>query len=363
MKGKFDPWTVSGFKDYGMLLSEFGLESMDSFRESFDDLRYIRRGVIFGHRDFRRIANAIVMKKPFALMTGLMPSGKFHFGHKMVADEMIWFQEEGAEVFICAADLESYTMRDIPLEEARETAVTEYFENYLALGLKPKNLHFWFQTDYVKQYYRLRDMFSKKITLNELKGIYGDLSPGKILSVLSQAADILHPQLPEFGGPRPIVVPVGADQDPHLRLTRDIAARFSSEHKFILPSSTVHKFMEGLQGGKMSSSDPKSYIALTDSPDDAEKKILKAKTGGRATVEEQKRKGGTPEDCMVYAMYLYHLVDDDLKLSEIYHECKNGTLLCGEDKLNCAMLVRKFLDEHQKRKAKLTGKAEKLVRR
>ena len=29
----------------------------------------------------------------------------------------------------------------------------------------------------------------------------------------------------EFGGLRPIVVPVGVDQDPHLRLTRDIAQK------------------------------------------------------------------------------------------------------------------------------------------
>ena len=31
---------------------------------------------------------------------------------------------------------------------------------------------------------------------------------------LIQVADILHPQLEEFGGPKPTVVPVGPDQDP-----------------------------------------------------------------------------------------------------------------------------------------------------
>jgi tryptophanyl-tRNA synthetase len=344
-------------------LEEFGMEPMEPFRVRYDDLRYIRRGVVFGHRDFRRIADAMEKKKPYAMMTGLMPSGKFHFGHKMVADEIIWFQEHGADIFICAADFESYAMRDIPLDKARETAVKEYLENYIALGLKPKNVTFWFQTDYRSEYYRLRDMFSKKVTFNELKGIYGELSPGKIFSVLTQAADILHPELPEFGGPRPVVVPVGADQDPHIRLTRDIASRFRAEFNFILPSATFHKFMEGLQGGKMSSSDPKSFIALTDSPEDASRKIMGAKTGGRATVEEQKKKGGVPEECMIYALYLYHLIDDDLALSDVYHECKKGTLLCGEDKKRCAELVKKFLEEHQKKKAKAADKAEKLAGR
>jgi tryptophanyl-tRNA synthetase len=42
---------------------------------------------------------------------------------------------------------------------------------------------------------------------------------------LVQAGDILHPQLDEYGGLRPIVVPVGVDQDPHLRLTRGLASK------------------------------------------------------------------------------------------------------------------------------------------
>ncbi|MFH1789112.1 MAG: tryptophan--tRNA ligase [Candidatus Altiarchaeota archaeon] len=367
MEKRIDPWSVSGVKDYQALLDEFGMESMDAYRVSCDDLRYVRRGVVFGHRDFGRIAEAIKNKKPYAMMTGLMPSGRFHFGHKMVADEIIWFQEKGAEVFICAADVESMLMRDVSFADAREIAVKEYLENYLALGLKPKNVTFWFQSDYINEYYRLRDMAAKRVTFNELKAIYGDITPGKIVSVLAQVADILHPQLPELGGPRPVVVPVGADQDPHIRLTRDIAARLNAQRdnkkdlECIPPSATYHKFMEGLQGGKMSSSDPKSFIALTDSPEDAEKKIMRAKTGGRETVEEQKKKGGKPEDCMIYALYLYHLIDDDIALSDIYHECKNGTLLCGEDKARCAKLVKEFLVKHQKKKAKAASTAEKLA--
>ncbi|MEC9136710.1 MAG: hypothetical protein VYD88_04695, partial [Candidatus Thermoplasmatota archaeon] len=42
---------------------------------------------------------------------------------------------------------------------------------------------------------------------------------------LVQVGDIVHPQLDDFGGLRPIVVPVGVDQDPHLRLTRDITQK------------------------------------------------------------------------------------------------------------------------------------------
>jgi tryptophanyl-tRNA synthetase len=280
---------MNDIRDYRNLFDEFGIESFEKFRKRLSDNRYIRRGIVFGHRDFDKILSAIQKREGFVMMTGLMPSGKFHFGHKMVADQIIFYQGLGAEVFLCSADLESYLIRGMDLKTSRDIAVEEYLTNYVALGLSERNLRFWFQTDYVVPYYRLRDMLSRKVTFNELSAIYGNLSPGKIFSVITQAADILHPQLEEFGGQRPTVVPVGADQDPHLRLTRDLASRFQTEFHFALPSSTYHKFMGGLQGGKMSSSDSKSYIALTDDPKDAMGKIMNSKTGGRATVDEQRR--------------------------------------------------------------------------
>ena len=359
---KIDPWASNDIEDYEKLMREFGMESMEKYRKKYSDMRYIRRGIIFGHRDFGKIDEAIEKKKRFALMTGLMPSGRFHFGHKMVADEIIWFQRKGADIFVCAADIESYVVRGIPLEEARKTAVEEYLANYIALGLDTMKLTFWFQSDYKPVYYRLADMLSKKVTFNELKAIYGDdLTTGKIISALKQAADILHPQLQEFGGPRPLVVPVGADQDPHIRLTRDLAQRFYDEFKFIPPAATYHKFMSGLQGGKMSSSNSQSFIALTDDPKEAKKKIMSAKTGGRATVEEQKKMGGIPEQCMIYELYLYHLIDDDKELSEIYKKCKSGELLCGEDKKHCADIMDKFLVEHQKKREKALAEAKRIA--
>ena len=83
--------------------------------------------------------------------------------------------------------------------------------------------------------------------------------------------------------------------------------------------------------------------------------------GGRDTLEEQKRIGGQPEKCMIYELYLYHLIDDDLELSRIYHECKDGTLLCGQDKAHCAELMEKFLQEHQKKRQHAEKEAERVL--
>ena len=204
-------------------------------------------------------------------MTGLMPSGKFHLGHMLLVQQMIFYQNLGAKLYITIADLEAYTTRGKSLEELRKIAVEQYLVNYIALGLKPKNLDFYFQSERSKiaeksnAYYSLASKLSRYATFNEFKAIYGDLSPGKMSSSLLQAADMLHPQLKEFEG-KPIhtIVPVGIDQDPHLRLARDLSQRFK-DLKFAQLSSTYHLFFPSLKGsGKMSSSDETSYISMTD---------------------------------------------------------------------------------------------------
>lgn len=359
---EFDPWQIGDISDYSQLF-KFGAKPFDKFKEKYSENRYIRRGMIFGHRGFEKIDEAISKKKPFVMMTGLMPSGKFHFGHKMIADEIIWFQKKGARTYIAAADIESYLMRRISLKEARKTAVEEYLTNYIALGLDPEDVKFWFQSDYLSPYYRLADVSAGEMTFNEVSAIYGDLSPNKLTSVLKQVADILHPQLDDFEGTMPTIVPVGADQDPHIRLTRDIAGRLGDYHKFIPPAATFHRFMEGLRGGKMSSSDEKSHVALSEDPKKAAKKIMSATTGGRPTLEEQKKKGGQPDTCAVYKFYYYHFVDDDKALADIHGECTSGSILCGACKKRCAEMMTAFLEAHQKKMKKAKASAEKLAKK
>ncbi len=61
--------------------------------------------------------------------------------------------------------------------------------------------------------------------VSAIYGFSGETSIAHMESVMAQSADILHPQLKEYGGPKPVVIPVGADQDPHIKLTRDLAYR------------------------------------------------------------------------------------------------------------------------------------------
>jgi tryptophanyl-tRNA synthetase len=120
---------------------------------------------------------------------------------------------------------------------------------------------------------------------------------------------------------------------------------------FLQPSSTYHRFITGLTGEKMSSSKPESAIFLTDTPEEAKKKITNAKTGGAVTLEDQKKFGGRPDECMIYELFLYHLIDDDNDLKEIYDSCKNGKSMCGQCKKRAAEQMEKLLiDLQEKRK-------------
>jgi len=362
------PWEVTGDIDYGKLIREFGIQPLKGLPEEFQKNVLFRRGIVFAHRDFGRIISAIKNKKKFVMMTGLMPSGKFHLGHMLLAQQIIFYQKLGAKLYVAVADLEAYNARNKSLEELKEVAIDQYLLNYIALGLSPKNCDFYFQSDRSSDakksnaYYRLASNFSRHATFNEFKAVYGALSPGKMNASLLQASDMFHPQLPEFDGTVPVLVPVGIDQDPHLRIARDIGQRYKN-HEFIQLSSTYHSFLPGLKGGgKMSSSDEMSYIAMTDSSEAVKTKINKyALTGGRDTIGEQKKRGGNPDVCTVYKYHHYFFEQSDKDLKERYKKCKAGKLMCGECKQHLTSYINTFLKEHQANREKAKTKIKEFL--
>jgi tryptophanyl-tRNA synthetase len=419
-----DPWGAVKIDNYSKLFDEFGISRFDDLLEKIKNPhRYMRRHIIFGHRNYDSVLNAILSEKPFAALSGFMPSGKAHLGHKMVMEELIWHQQQGGDVFLAIADMEAHAVRGKSWKECRELGLNEYILSAIALGLEP-GAHIYFQSGFnlVKD---LSFELGIRTNFSELSAIYGfsgGTNISHMTSTLTQSADILHPQLREFGGPKSVVIPVGSDQDPHIRLTRGLAYktnmffveergienRFVSvrgkaaprealkeiakrtggklydEHvdiskrtleevesvvrevelkyggyAFVPPASTYHKFMTGLQGGKMSSSIPESYIALTDKPEEGAKKVMKAITGGRISIDEQKKFGGEPYKCSVYELLLYHLIEDDSELVELYKKCVDGTHICGDCKKFTAELMSRFLKDHQEKRELAKEKLKK----
>jgi tryptophanyl-tRNA synthetase len=102
----------------------------------------------------------------------------------------------------------------------------------------------------------------------------------------------------------------------------------------------------------MSSSIPESYIALTEPPEEAARKVKRAKTGGRVTVEEQKKLGGLPEQCTVYELMMSHLIEEDAYVKEVFEECKKGKRMCNSCKSQAAELMHSFIKRHQEEREK-----------
>ena len=219
-----DPWGSSTVSDYRTLFEEFGIEEFEEILPAVPEPHYLmRRGVIFGHREYDRVARAMANDEPFAALSGFMPTGDPHIGHKLVFDELIWHQEQGGDTYGLIADLEAHSARGIPWEEIDEHA-RNYLLSLIALGFDPEEGELYRQADNQE----VRDLafeLGSKANFSEFQAIYGfggDTSVSHMQSVVTQMADILYPQLKE---PKPTVIPVGPDQDPHVRFARDLAAR------------------------------------------------------------------------------------------------------------------------------------------
>lgn len=364
-KDQLDPWGSTVVKDYSRLMREFGIEPVEPLIPRFKRLSpHLSRGIDFGQRDLARILDAADSGRPFAVMSGIKPDGTFHLGNKMTADDMVYFQSlsKSATVFYAIADVEAYCDNGISFNESSKIAV-QNVADILALGLDPDRAIVYRQSEEMRVM-RLATIFSKGVTNNMLKAIYGERQIGLYLSALIQAGDILMPQLPELGGPKPVLVPVGADQDPHIRLARDLANRYKQDFGFIEPSAIYHRLELALTGGfKMSKRVSESGFTLDEDPSSAVRKVMNSFTGGRATIEEQRRLGGEADKCPVYDLYLFHFAIDDDHAKRVYNECVGGIRLCGECKMEAASLIKRYLEEHRKKRETYLKDAQELLER
>jgi tryptophanyl-tRNA synthetase len=217
MAHEINPWSNNQTIDIGKLFLEFGIEPIAPALADLPEIPYfMRRGIVVGHRDYGQIASAIKTRSPFHILTGFMPSGHPHLGHLMVMKEVVWHVQQGGNGYVTVADREAHAVRGTSWEKCGEFG-KEYLSCLYALGFEGT-------TYYQSKNERLKDLAfeaATKVNFSELSAIYG-FSPETDLahaeSVITQVADILYPQIDR--APAPTLVPVGIDQDPHIRLTR-----------------------------------------------------------------------------------------------------------------------------------------------
>ncbi len=371
------PWEVRGAVDYQELAKQFGTPPVSDEQKKAIEKKagkrhfMLDRGIFYAQRDLSVWLKAASEGRPVALYTGRGPSGNTHIGHLLpwrfnkylqdAFDCSLYFQMTDDEKFLFKQDLSLKQTRDYAYENALDV---------IATGLAPGKTKIFLDTEYAKTMYPIALEVAKRVTYSTAKAVFGfsdSTNIGEIFFTSMQSATAFLPTVlareageidsNEFV---PVLIPCAIDQDPHFRVTRDVADKAG----FPKPSGIYAKFLPSLKGGdKMSASDPESSIYTTDSPEAAEKKVMRAFTGGRATVEEQRRLGGDPDICSVCNYLKFFFEEDDKKLEKRLADYRAGKILDGENKLYLAEKVKAFLNEHQKKRESARKQIDKYILR
>lgn len=229
-------------------------------------------------------------EKKQRFLTGDRPTGPLHLGHYVGSlANRVALQNAGHEGFLIIADYQVVTDR---LEtEMVEQNIFEIVKDYLAVGIDPQKTTIFVQS-HIPELAELTMVFSMLVTLPQLErnptvkeeiramGLKDKVTLGMFSYPVSQAADILL-----F---KPTFIPVGADQAPHIELSREIAARFNRIFGEVFPIpeirlSEVPRLM-GLDGDQKMSKSRGNAINLSDTPEIVREKLKKAVTDTEKTV-------------------------------------------------------------------------------
>jgi tryptophanyl-tRNA synthetase len=362
------PYQVSGDIDYDELVKRFGTKKIDSnllkrISKHGEIHSMLRRQIVYSHRDLEWILNEYDKGNKFVLYTGRGPSGPVHLGHLMpwvftkylqdVFDVKLYFQMTDDEKFMFYDKL---TMEDTK-KWGYENAL-----DVIAMGFKKGKTKIFLDTELIKTMYPIAIRAAKKINFSTVKAVFGFDNSNNIGSIFFTSMQSVPAFLEsEFEGKNvPCLIPCGIDQDPHFRITRDIAEGLG----YYKPALIHAKLMPSLGGsGKMSSSKADTTIWTTDSAKTIKKKIGDAFTGGAVSVEEQRKSGGDPDVCSVFQYDQYFFLPDDKALQELKHKCKTGAILCGECKQALADRVITFIEHHQERREKAKDSIEDFMLR
>ena len=348
------PWHVEGDIDYDKLIKQFGTEKIsESILERIkkiagEDHFMLRRGIFFSHREMDRILTDYEKGIKFFLYTGRGPSGHTHIGHLVPWVFAKWLQEKfNVNMYFQLTDDEKFFAKpNLTLDDTQKFAYENALD-FIALGFKPENTKIIINTRNIQTLYPIAAQVAKKVNFSNTKGVFGftnETNIGMIFYTSLQSA-------PCFIEDKPVLIPLGVDQDPHFRITRDVAPKIGKQKPAL-----IHNIMiPGLEGpgGKMSASSENGTVYTTDSAKVVKNKINKyAFSGGQPDIEQHRKLGGNPDIDVSFQYLRIFFEPDDNKLKSIYEDYKSGKMLTGELKAILIEKINAFLIVHQENREK-----------
>ncbi len=340
--------------DHQKLIERFGARNITDLKEK-PDFYTFQNDLIVSHRDFDIFYAKLRAGKPSAIVSGFNASSYPHIGHIGVFDTNKFFQEKyGCQVFIPISDDESYVSGKVKTQEEGLRKSLYLARSVVALGFKLDLTKVIIDQLYTN-IYNFAIRLSRSVTMSMVKASYGygnDRNVGLFFYPSVQSAHVLMPNLFGIGN---VLVPIGPDEDPHLRICRDVAEL----HGFSKPAVVHSKFMPGIDGGKMSKSKGNA-IFLVEDEKTIRKKIANAFSGGQASIEEHRRLGGNPEIDVPF-IYLKHYFLTAVESEQIAGEYRKGRLLSGEMKKMLADRVVERVAKFQENYSRVNEKDLKKV--
>ncbi len=293
------------------------------------------------------------------VVSGIRATGKLHLGNYLGAlKQFVELQNTGKyDCYFFVADLHALTTPFEPQELRNNTL--EIVAEYLAAGIDPKKSTFFLQSQ-VNQHPELAWVFNCITPLGELyrmtqfKDKAGDKRDGVMAGLLNyptlMASDILLY--------KPVMVPVGEDQQQHIELTRDIARKFNNRFGRVFPEPKNYNLkplrLMSLSDPtkKMSKTEPKGCVFLDDEPDAVIAKFRKAVTAS-----------GTDSSAGVdNLMFMLKEFGTEVDVKKFTADIKNGTTKFSELKDALATRVADHFQEFRNKKKDFLSDTNKLAK-
>jgi tryptophanyl-tRNA synthetase len=364
------PYEVKGRIDYDRLRELFGTQELTG--ELLARIHHLagaelhpllQRGVYYSQRDLGALLNGFANGQPFFLYSGRGPSGPLHTSHLLHFDLCQWLQRRlGVPMYIQITDDEKFWARTSLTREETAYWGLENLYDLLALGFDPKRTRVFFDSRSIQALYPLAIRVARKIPYSTVKAVFGfepSTNIGLVFYTALQTVPCFYPSWAE-GRSVPCLIPCGIDQDPHFRVTRDIAESLGYPKPALLHSQMVPGLL-GEAAMSTSSDRTDNALFLNDAPEVVERKVRNAFTGGRATVEEQRRLGAVPEICSVWALWRTRFAESEEKFTEITAGCRSGALLCGDCKSQVLERIHAFYRAHGVAREKVKDWAESTI--
>jgi tryptophanyl-tRNA synthetase len=331
-------------QDNRKLVESFGAKPVSDLKD-VPDFYTFKRGLVYSHRDFDDYYSSLKSHADdCTIVSGFNASGTIHLGHKAVFDTNLFFQKKyGMELFVPISDDESYVSGKVKTQEEGLKNSINLVRELVAYGFDPSKTNFVIDQIYTN-IYNLAIKLSKRSTISTMKATYGytdENNPGLMFYPAIQAAHVLLPQ--EEHGYKRVLVPIGPDEDAHLRICRDLA----SKEGYVSPAVLHLAFVPGTDGEKMSKS-RNNAIFLKDSPKAIREKVSKAFSGGADTIQNHRKYGGNPDND-VSCIYLRNYFLDDSESKKLFEDYRSGSILSGEVKELFSEKVIEFTQDFQSR--------------